>query len=93
MDGYHAHYNLGKGFGGVAILSKVKPINVTFDLPDSDFDDAKRLITAEFEKFFLVSTYVVNSGKKMLLKCRRNHSNISFYRSRFENIRSTFEME
>lgn len=38
-------------------------MHVTFDLEGTDFADAHRLITAEYEKFFLVSTYVVNSGR------------------------------
>lgn len=32
-------------------------------MPDSEFDDDKRLITAEFENFFVVTVYVVNSGR------------------------------
>lgn len=63
MKGYHAYWNTAKGAGGVAILSKVEPISVTYDLVDSEFDDEKRLITAEFEKFFLISVYVVNAGR------------------------------
>lgn len=62
-EGYHAHWNMGTGAGGVGLLSKVEPIEVTFDLPDSDFSDEKRLITAEFEKFFVVAVYVVNAGR------------------------------
>jgi exonuclease III len=40
----------------------VKPIKVEHDLPGK-FKDEKRLITAEYEDFYLVSTYVVNAGK------------------------------
>lgn len=63
IEGYHAYWNMGKGFGGVGLLSKMEPIEVTYDLPDTDFSDEKRLITAEFEKFYVVSVYVVNSGR------------------------------
>lgn len=62
-EDYHAFWNIGKGFGGVGILSKIEPISVTNDLPDSEFSDEKRIITAEFEKFYLVSVYVVNAGR------------------------------
>lgn len=62
-EGYHAFWNMEKGAGGVGLLSKVEPIQVTFDLPDSDFSNEKRIITAEFEKFFVVSVYVVNAGR------------------------------
>lgn len=63
LPGYHAYWNMGKGAGGVGLLSKVEPIDVTYDLPGTDFADEKRVITAEFEKFFVVSVYVVNAGR------------------------------
>ncbi|XP_039301239.1 recombination repair protein 1-like, partial [Nilaparvata lugens] len=44
------------------MYSKVKPIEVKFGLGSAEFDDEGRVITAEFEKFFLVNTYVVNAG-------------------------------
>lgn len=62
LKGYHAYWNIAKGEPGVAILSKEKPIKVEHDLPGSQFKDVKRLITAEYEDFYLVSTYVVNAG-------------------------------
>lgn len=62
LDGYHAYWNVDKGLPGVGLLSKEKPIKVDYDLPDQ-FKNEKRLITAEFDKFILVSTYVVNSGR------------------------------
>lgn len=62
LKGYHAYWNIEKGMPGVAILSKIKPLKVENDLP-GQFKNVKRLITAEFEDFFLVSTYVVNAGR------------------------------
>jgi AP endonuclease-1 len=63
LTGYHHYWNVAKGANGVALLSKVKPLDVSYDLPDSDFENKKRLITAEYDKFYLVSCYVVNSGR------------------------------
>lgn len=63
LEGYHAYWNVGKGGPGVGLLSKVKPLNISYDLPDSDFSDENRVITAEFEKFFLLSVYTVNSSR------------------------------
>lgn len=63
IKGYHAFWNTGKGAGGVGLLSKVEPIAVTYDIPDTDFAHEKRSITAEFEKFYVVSVYVVNAGR------------------------------
>lgn len=62
-EGYHASWNTAKGMPGVGLLSKIKPLNVTFDMPDTKFDAETRMITAEFEKFFVVAVYVVNSGR------------------------------
>lgn len=62
LTGYHAYWNIGKGLPGVAILSKQKAKSVEYDLP-KPFNEEKRLITAEFEDFYLISTYVVNAGK------------------------------
>lgn len=63
LDGYHQYWNVEKSLPGVGMLSKVEPIAVTLDLPGTEFADAKRLITAEYEKFFLLTAYVVNSGR------------------------------
>lgn len=51
-----------KGYSGTAILTKVKPISVTYDLGISKHDGEGRVTTAEFKDFILVSTYVPNSG-------------------------------
>ena len=62
MKGYHAYWNLEKGAPGVGLLSKTKPLNVWNDIPDSEFSNEKRMITAEFKDFYLVAVYVVNAG-------------------------------
>jgi exodeoxyribonuclease-3 len=63
-----------KGYSGTAIFSKIKPMSVTYGFPDdlakkySFIDDATRdaaqegrVITAEFEKFYLVTVYTPNA--------------------------------
>jgi AP endonuclease 1 len=45
------------------LLSKIKPLSVQYDLEGSEFADECRLITAEFDKFYVVSVYVVNAGR------------------------------
>lgn len=62
LDGYHAYWNIAKGQPGVGILSKQMPMEIFYDLP-GEFSDEKRLITAEYKKFYLVCTYVVNAGR------------------------------
>jgi len=49
---------------GIAVLSKIKSLNVTYELPGHP-DPASvkgRLITLEFSNMYLVNTYVVNAG-------------------------------
>lgn len=52
-----------KGYSGTAILTKVKPLSVTYDMGIKAHDGEGRVTTAEFEEFILVSTYVPNSGE------------------------------
>lgn len=54
------------GYAGVALLSKVKPIDVEIGTSHSNFDDHARLITAEFEDFYALGVYVLNSGSKLI---------------------------
>ncbi|KZV97017.1 hypothetical protein EXIGLDRAFT_608480 [Exidia glandulosa HHB12029] len=57
------------GYAGTCILSKIKPLNVSRSLPSqlhSDPDSTKgRIITLEFDNYYLVGTYVVNAGEKL----------------------------
>ena len=52
-----------KGYSGTAILTKTEPINVTFDMAIEEHDQEGRVITAEYDKFFLVTVYVPNAGE------------------------------
>ncbi|GAB4860600.1 hypothetical protein Ancab_035761, partial [Ancistrocladus abbreviatus] len=49
------------GYSGTAIISWIKPISVTYGLGISDHDSEGRLVTAEFDSFYLLSGYVPNS--------------------------------
>ena len=52
-----------KGYSGVAIFSKRKPITVEYKIDEDLFDHEGRSITLEFENFYLVNVYVPNSGQ------------------------------
>ena len=54
-----------KGYSGTAILSKQPPIEVYYDMGIAGHDEEGRVITAEFEAFFLVTVYTPNSGEGM----------------------------
>jgi exodeoxyribonuclease III len=53
------------GYSGTAIFSKKKPLNVIYGLNSSDdsFDDEGRIITLEFDNFFITTVYTVNAGE------------------------------
>jgi exodeoxyribonuclease-3 len=55
-----------KGYSGTAILTKVAPISVTYDIGMPDHDSEGRVICAEFDSFYLVTVYVPNSGSELL---------------------------
>jgi len=51
------------GYAGTAILSKYKPISFTAGIGKPKHDKEGRVVTAEFEEFYLVTTYVPNSSR------------------------------
>ncbi|XP_068663293.1 DNA-(apurinic or apyrimidinic site) endonuclease, chloroplastic isoform X2 [Aristolochia californica] len=50
------------GYSGSAIISRIKPLSVRYGLGILDHDSEGRLVTVEFEKFYLLCAYVPNSG-------------------------------
>lgn len=54
-----------KGYSGTAILSKRKPLEVSYGIGHSEFDNEGRVLCAEYQNFFLVNVYVPNSGQKL----------------------------
>ncbi|CAD7012758.1 unnamed protein product [Ceratitis capitata] len=67
IPGYHPYWLcMPGGYAGVAIYSKIMPINVEYGIGNEEFDAVGRMITAEYEKFFLINVYVPNSGRKLV---------------------------
>lgn len=67
IPGYHPYWLcMPGGYAGVAIYSKIMPINVVYGIDNEEFDEVGRMITAEYEKFFLINVYVPNSGRKLV---------------------------
>ncbi|CAL1361784.1 unnamed protein product [Linum trigynum] len=50
------------GYSGTAIISRIKPLSVTYGLGIPDHDSEGRIVTAEFDSFYLICAYVPNSG-------------------------------
>ena len=68
-----------KGYSGVALFTKIKPICIKEGMGVEKHDQEGRLITAEFEKFYVVGTYVPNSGDGLVrLKYRTKEWNVDF---------------
>ncbi len=68
LKGYEIYTSSAEkaGYSGTAILSKTKPLDVTYGLGISEHDTQGRTITAEYKDFYLVNTYVPNSGQELL---------------------------
>ncbi|KAL8459986.1 hypothetical protein ACS0TY_031768 [Phlomoides rotata] len=66
LEGYDNSYwtcSVSKlGYSGTAIISRIKPLSVRYGLGISDHDSEGRLVTVEFDNFYLLNSYVPNSG-------------------------------
>ena len=54
-----------KGYSGTAVFTKKKPINVTYGIGIEEHDKEGRIITLEFETFYLVNNYTPNSKREL----------------------------
>lgn len=65
--GYHIHWNpaVRPGYSGTAILTRKKPISVANGIGRPEHDNEGRVITAEFQDFFLVNVYTPNSKREL----------------------------
>ena len=64
---YTAYWNCAekKGYSGTAIFTKQRPLKVTPHLGIANHDREGRVLTAEYEKFFIVNVYVPNSKRDL----------------------------
>lgn len=67
LPGYHQYWNYAekKGYSGTAIFTKEKPLSVSIGLGIEEHDTEGRVITAEFEDYYLVTVYTPNSKEKL----------------------------
>lgn len=66
-EGYYCYWNYAdkKGYSGVAVFSKIEPINVTYGLGIDKHDHEGRVITLEFDDFYYVTCYTPNSQSEL----------------------------
>ena len=67
IDGYDMFFNSAdkKGYSGTAVITRVKPLSVTFDHGEDVHRHEGRIITAEYEDFYLVCCYTPNSQDEL----------------------------
>ena len=65
LDGYHRYFYSAekKGYSGTAILAKRQPLSVKLGMDSELHDHEGRLITLEYDRFFLVTVYTPNSQR------------------------------
>ena len=62
FDGYYIYFYsaIKKGYSGTAVFSKIKPLDVKYGIGIEEHDNEGRVITLEYDKFFLVCCYTPN---------------------------------
>ena len=67
LPGYHQYWNYAvkKGYSGTGIFTKEEPISVFYGLGIEEHDQEGRVITLEFEDYYLVNVYVPNSQNEL----------------------------
>ena len=67
-EGYYCYWNYAekKGYSGTAIFTKEKPLAVSYGLGIEEHDHEGRVITLEYEKYYLITVYVPNSKDGLL---------------------------
>ena len=67
LDGYHQYWNYAerKGYSGTAIFTKKKPLSVSYGIEMEEPDTEGRVITLEFDDFYVVNCYTPNSKRDL----------------------------
>ena len=66
-EGYYCYWNYAekKGYSGTAVFTKEKPIHIQYGMGIEEHDKEGRLITLEFDDYYLVTVYVPNSQREL----------------------------
>ena len=66
-EGYHAYWNYAerKGYSGTAVFTKKEPLSVTYGIGVEPHDHEGRVITLEYETFYLVTCYTPNAQEEL----------------------------
>lgn len=68
LAGYEKYWNsaIKKGYSGTAIFTRIAPLSVSYGMNIEEHDQEGRIITLEFDRFFLVNVYTPNSKRELL---------------------------
>lgn len=67
LEGYYDYWNYAekKGYSGTAVFTKDKPLSIKYGLGIEEHDKEGRVITLEYEEFYLVNVYTPNSQREL----------------------------
>ncbi len=67
IDDYHSYWHsaVKKGYSGVAVYTRIKPLQVITGIGEERFDCEGRVLTLEYDDFFFVNIYFPNSAAKL----------------------------
>ena len=67
LEGYQQYWNYAdkKGYSGTAIFTKHTPSSVTYGIGIPELDTEGRLITLEYDSFYLVTCYTPNAQREL----------------------------
>lgn len=67
LEGYYQYWNQAekKGYSGTAIFTKKKPLSVTYGMGIEEHDKEGRIITLEFEDYYVITVYTPNSKSEL----------------------------
>ena len=65
LEGYYQYWNYAvkKGYSGTALFTRRKPVSVTDGIGINEHDNEGRVLTAEYDKFYLVTVYTPNAQR------------------------------
>lgn len=68
FDGYYSYWNYAqkKGYSGTAIFTRHKPLNVIYGLGIEEHDNEGRLITLEYDNYYIATVYTPNAKQELL---------------------------
>ena len=83
LNGYRQYWNVcsgNRGYSGTVILTKKEPVQVTCHMGVEEHDKEGRVLTAEYEKFFLVNVYTPNSKRDLSRLSYREGWDLDFFK-------------